>query len=102
MTLRYPNFLLALMALGGTDRERAAALGISIKSLARYRDGHIPAPLVRLAQHPHLLRALAADIEHGAFAPSNLYLSHPTSGFNDDVPRHVEAPPDGSSPVGVV
>jgi hypothetical protein len=57
MALRYPNFLLALMALGGTDRERAAALGVSIKSLARYRNGDIPAPLLRLAQHPHVLRA---------------------------------------------
>jgi hypothetical protein len=98
MTLRYPNFLLALMGLGGTDRERAAALGVSIKSLARYRNGHIPAPLLRLAQHPHVLRALAADIECGAFALASPYPLHPTPDFSADIARPVDAPPDEASP----
>lgn len=57
----YHNFIIALMSLGCNDQERARALGISTKSIGRYRDGLLPEPLRRMMQYPILIEALAAD-----------------------------------------
>lgn len=60
MTKAYPTFYAALIALGKTDVERAAKLGISYKSIKRLKE-RIPEPVLKL--EPALLRALADDIE---------------------------------------
>lgn len=61
MNKRYPRFVAALMALGKTDGERARKLGVSTKTIARYRAEQIPDPVDHLLQYPHLLRELAED-----------------------------------------
>lgn len=61
MSKLYPRFITALMALGKNDRERAERLGVSTKTVARYRAGQIPDPVEHLLQYPHLLRELAED-----------------------------------------
>lgn len=66
MTLKtqdYPEFLATLKELGGTDRDKAAALGVqSIKTVERLRR-RLPAALKPFVAEPRLLRALLADLE---------------------------------------
>lgn len=56
------NFNQAITAAGSTDEERAAALGISVRTLYRYKTGQLP-DLRRLLRHPGLLRAILMDAE---------------------------------------
>lgn len=62
MTKAYPTFYAALMALGKTDVERAAKIGISYKTIKRLKE-RIPEPVLSFDQVPDLLRALADDME---------------------------------------
>lgn len=48
----YQNFIIALMSLGCNDQERAQVLGVSTKSIGRYRDGLLPDPIQRMMKHP--------------------------------------------------
>lgn len=57
------NFTNALLALGKTDRERAQALGVSVRSVTRYKVAELLPQAERLMAHPKLLRALADDAE---------------------------------------
>lgn len=57
----YQNFIIALMSLGRNDQERAQVLGVSTKSIGRYRDGLLPEPIRRMMRYPFLIEALAAD-----------------------------------------
>jgi hypothetical protein len=61
MSKQYPRFVAALIALGKTDGERARKLGVSTKTIARYRAEQLPDPVDNLLKYPHLLRELAED-----------------------------------------
>jgi hypothetical protein len=69
MTLKtqdFPTVLAALKELGGTDRDKAAALGVqSTKTIERLRQ-RLPAALKPFIAEPRLLRALLADIDRMA------------------------------------
>lgn len=64
------NFTQEINAAGSTDNERANNLGISMRTLYRYKSGTLPA-LRWLLQHPSLLRALADDAEILKKVPEN-------------------------------
>lgn len=57
------DFIETLQSLGDNDTERAKALDVSTKTIERYRAGCLPDPVLKLARHPQLLRALASDAE---------------------------------------
>ncbi len=59
----FPSFTAALLALGSTDVERAKALGVSMRSISRYKAGEQLPRLECLMPHPQLLHALATDAE---------------------------------------
>lgn len=58
----YPSFVAAVRALGKTRHERADKLETSPKTVDRLLK-RLPEPLEPLLRQPHLLRALADDIE---------------------------------------
>ena len=62
----YPRFIFELIRLGKTHSERAAQLGVSTKTIARYCNEELPEPIEHLLKHPQLLRALADDAEAAA------------------------------------
>lgn len=53
------KFIEELDKLGSNDRERAEKLGLSSRSITRYKAGHLPPAIVRLMRYPNLLIALA-------------------------------------------
>ena len=59
----HPQFSETLLALGKTDNERAAALGVSRMTLAQLKAGRYPRSIPILLPRPQLLRALSADAE---------------------------------------
>lgn len=59
---RYPCLANALLALGTTRLERAQRLNVNPKTLDRLLD-RLPAAMRPFEQAPHLLRALADDLE---------------------------------------
>lgn len=62
----FTQFRAALQALGRTDKERAALLGVdSTKTIERMRRS-LPSQLRPFVNAPALLRALLADIEKEA------------------------------------
>lgn len=62
--IQYPSFTETILALGGTDEERAEALGMSRSTFVqRYKDLHLPTYVIRLMRRPETLRALADDAE---------------------------------------
>lgn len=65
---RYPRLHAALLALGETNAERAAALGISLRQFHDVKQGVVSLKASRLEQQPALARAWLADVEalHGA------------------------------------
>lgn len=65
-TQDFPTVLSALKNLGGTDRDKAAHLGVlSSKTIERMRV-RLPASLKPFIAEPSLLRALLADVEQQA------------------------------------
>lgn len=60
---RFSRFTKELMAIGTTEQDLSKALGLSLKTIHRYRSGKLPKLLVRLQRYPRLLRALADDAE---------------------------------------
>jgi len=62
MTVKFPTFYAALMALGKDDVQRASALRTSYKSLKRLKQ-RLPIQIGTLCNAPELLRALADDAE---------------------------------------
>lgn len=62
MEQKYPGFTAALRALGKTRRERATKLQTDPKTVDRLF-ARLPKPLAILCAQPHLLRALADDLE---------------------------------------
>ena len=61
--MKYENFKTQLLALGKSDRERSEKLGVSKKTISRYRDGILPEPLSKLMRYPSLLQALFLDAQ---------------------------------------
>lgn len=55
------SFFAAVDSLGGTEVERAKALGISDRQLLNWRKGQVPRLVRRLALNPRLLDALRDD-----------------------------------------
>lgn len=55
------SFFAAVDTLGGTEVERARALGISDRQLLNWRKGQVPRLVRRLALNPQLLDALRND-----------------------------------------
>lgn len=65
-TQDFPAVLAAIKALGGTDHDKAVAIGVrSSKTVERLRV-RLPAPLRPFITSPSLLRALLADVERTA------------------------------------
>ena len=66
MTLQtkdFPAVLAQLKELGGTDKDKAAALGVqSAKTIERLRQ-RLPVALKPFIMEPRLLRALLSDID---------------------------------------
>jgi hypothetical protein len=56
----YTHFVRAIQELGKNQDERAAALGITTRTLSRYCNGEVPSTLF-LVSHPELYTALIAD-----------------------------------------
>lgn len=54
------HFHAALKLLGKNDQERAKRLGVSLRSIGRYKTD-IPEPVARLMNAPELFEALAKD-----------------------------------------
>ena len=62
----FPEFLEALKALGETDKDKAAALGVqSTKTIERLRR-RLPSAFRPFVSEPRLLRALLNDLERKA------------------------------------
>lgn len=59
---KYPHFRAALLQLGPTNEERAARLGVSLRSLYLYLRGDILPPVEKIKQFPELDEALTLDI----------------------------------------
>lgn len=59
--MKLENFTKALLALGKTDNERAKVLGVSVRSVLRYKANTVLPNVEQLLPHPSLLHALAAD-----------------------------------------
>lgn len=59
--MQLPNFSRALTELGSNDTERARALGVTAKSIERYRAGKLPKIIKGLMRNPELLLQLAHD-----------------------------------------
>jgi hypothetical protein len=57
-------FLLELSKLGQTDKQRSMALGVTTKTIERYRAGQLPSIIVKMKKFPRLLHALAEDAEN--------------------------------------
>lgn len=55
------NFVRELTKLGVNDKDRAAALSVTTKSIERYRSGQLPKALRNFLNYPELLLALAED-----------------------------------------
>lgn len=55
------NFTRALRDLGKNDKERAQLLGLTTKSVERYRAGKLPKAVRGLLSNPTLLEALEKD-----------------------------------------
>lgn len=64
MTEPLHHFKATLLSYGATDRERARALGVSLRTFMNYKTGQIPRSL-RCLMRPEILRALAMDVEQG-------------------------------------
>jgi transcriptional regulator with XRE-family HTH domain len=64
------NFQQALKELGPTDRERAERLGVTIRTITRYKREEILPNTERLLTIPTMLRALAADAEQAEAVPA--------------------------------
>lgn len=62
MEQEYPGFAAAVRALGKTRSERAAKLQTSAKTVDRLLD-RLPESIKPLCAQPHLLRALADDLD---------------------------------------
>lgn len=61
--MQVEHFTKALLKLGATDVERAQALGVSLRSFTRYKNGRALPKAECLMPHPRLLKALVADAE---------------------------------------
>lgn len=59
----FPEFTRVLRDIGSNHPERATTLDVSTKTIARYLDGDLPEPILKLMRYPALLRALAEDAE---------------------------------------
>lgn len=59
----FPTFLKELDTFGSDNTSLSKALSVSTKTIERYKAGKLPTPLLKLLQHPQLLRALATDAE---------------------------------------
>lgn len=58
------RFFQELLTIGSNDLERAQRLGVSQRTITRYRRGILPPPIRNLMRYPSLLRALAEDSEN--------------------------------------
>lgn len=63
MLRTFPNFVDALKRLAKNDPERAQKLGVSPRTLTRYRAGQLPPPLDQMIDYPDLLSALLSDAQ---------------------------------------
>lgn len=61
-TTKYPAFSQALRDLAPTNRERAALLGVSVRSVIYYIRGDFLPPAEVVKRHPQLDEALAYDL----------------------------------------
>lgn len=61
--MEFTHFMAAIDALGTTEVERAAKLGISDRQLLTWRKEGPPRPIRRLLNHPILLCALFQDAQ---------------------------------------
>lgn len=59
----YNNFHEELLKIGKDNKERAELLGVTTKSIARYKSGQLPSILQKMQRYPQLLRALADDAD---------------------------------------
>lgn len=55
------QFLEAIQAIGRTQEEQAAVLGVSVRQVQRWKKGELPAAFKKIP--PTILRALANDLE---------------------------------------
>lgn len=59
---KYPRFRDALLELAPTNRQRAALLGVSLRTLAYYLSGTMLPPVELVKQFPTLDHALTLDL----------------------------------------
>jgi hypothetical protein len=60
--MKYKNFAKQITLLGANDTERSQKLGVSTKTITRYRNGVLPEFLVKLTNNPSLIQALYKDV----------------------------------------
>jgi hypothetical protein len=55
------NLSQTITAMGRTNRERAARLGLSVRTVIKMRQGYLPEQLRPFTQNPELIDALKLD-----------------------------------------
>lgn len=71
---KYPHFSQALRELAPTNKERAARLGVSVRSVIYYMRGDFLPPTKVIKRHPQLDAALARDMAQQAPASTDCAL----------------------------
>lgn len=71
---KYPHFTQALRELAPTNKERAALLGVSVRSVIYYLRGEYLPHQTTLKRHPQLDEALARDVQLVPFPGSDAAL----------------------------
>lgn len=69
--MQYPTFLEVLKQLGPTDKDRAAKLGVTTRTLSNWRKNPLTAQLDILVREPDLIDALLTDTHKPADVAAN-------------------------------